>query len=827
MDWVYPHIAASLAEDRREEIIEYIPTLVKYLQQSEGQPRRDAARALAAVATCHPETEIYWIHDLIQQLGPEDRAVNRHLIRAIRGLMHSDSISQTPPPTRRTATYSMWRSDAFDLVDETDPTEPNDRPNPWRSDIFSIIPETDTRVRIHDRVMERQIIVDSSQEIEKEEVDLDEFDYPVDFGFKFHTDQLRLPTANEVFVRDQDNSIISDYRTISDGPVSFQADTYTVEIPGPFKSYLQFERKVEFQPPEEKGGVKLHWPTNTEIKIGFRSHHEQPSGTITTSSDPREMMIALSRLGSALKTTSSERSYPTLRAHPPIIELGEQLSIPPNIGSTETGVVVEVPEEYQYIFTVAPLAYYLGARIVPGETAQIVTKSGFIHPLGNCYEEFEEEVARVLKQSFVFDCLVRTEGFYKVELAERNSVEALLDVDLQNLYGTPLYERLEVALETPFEYFEPHMPTWRADTTVVPEPESVEALPFLVTDMSTIRTRSVSEVSITSQQTTGAVGELFRGEYDGEVKPHSEHPKGTENECSSREARTTQIEVPETSQDVINRRWVGDGVPVNASKAIVEGFRNDISTPNIDSQLRVAVVVNDSGMREESSVMDIYREEAVLPVNIDFHMDLTKADLRDLLSEEIDLLHYIGHVTEDGIRCVDGALDVSSVDNIQVRTFILNACHSHHQGSRLVEGGAAGGIVTIGDVVNSIALKMGRRLAGLLNRGFTLANAVKVAKQSSPHRRQYIVLGNGGITLSQSDNGLPLVYSVAETDTDSLSVSTTAYPSGQFKLGTIMRGYWRDNNVHQLALGDLGQTELTMEEFRQYVDLDSPTVQWE
>ena len=37
--------------------------------------------------------------------------------------------------------------------------------------------------------------------------------------------------------------------------------------------------------------------------------------------------IALSTLSSALKTTSVERSYPTLRGHPPALELGDALDV--------------------------------------------------------------------------------------------------------------------------------------------------------------------------------------------------------------------------------------------------------------------------------------------------------------------------------------------------------------------------------------------------------------------------------------------------------------------------------------------------------------------
>jgi hypothetical protein len=44
--------------------------------------------------------------------------------------------------------------------------------------------------------------------------------------------------------------------------------------------------------------------------------------------DAEDVMMAILTFRSALKTTSPERSFPTLRGHPPAIELNDRLEIP-------------------------------------------------------------------------------------------------------------------------------------------------------------------------------------------------------------------------------------------------------------------------------------------------------------------------------------------------------------------------------------------------------------------------------------------------------------------------------------------------------------------
>jgi len=78
------------------------------------------------------------------------------------------------------------------------------------------------------------------------------------------------------------------------------------------------------------------------------------------------MMEAVSALPSALKTTSPERTWPTLRGHPPLLELGDRLEIPDAIDPPDGEISLTVPREYASVYQAAPLAFFLGATIRPG-----------------------------------------------------------------------------------------------------------------------------------------------------------------------------------------------------------------------------------------------------------------------------------------------------------------------------------------------------------------------------------------------------------------------------------------------------------------------------
>jgi len=138
------------------------------------------------------------------------------------------------------------------------------------------------------------------------------------------------------------------------------------------------------------------------------------------------MMEAVSALPSALKTTSPERTWPTLRGHPPLLELGDRLEIPDAIDPPDGEISLTVPREYASVYQAAPLAFFLGATIRPG-TEPMLETSRFEYSLSTP-RSFEDEIAHLLKRFFFLDAIVRMDGMFRYELPERASLEDDLPV---------------------------------------------------------------------------------------------------------------------------------------------------------------------------------------------------------------------------------------------------------------------------------------------------------------------------------------------------------------------------------------------------------------
>jgi hypothetical protein len=249
-------------------------------------------------------------------------------------------------------------------------------------------------------------------------------------------------------------------------------------------------------------------------------------------------MAGISTFGTALKTLTPERSFPTLRGHPPTFAIGDSVDIPSELAPPDTGVVIEIPESYESAFTVASLAYYLAATVEPGSTPTLHLGNGRSYALDA--EGLETTVAQTLKQSLLLDCVVRTEGLYEIPLAERQALEsatpgidtrtvdpsAFPDIidrlpPLRQLYHWPLAERLDAYLQLEYDDVVDVLPDWHLEAVVQPSPEYAEALPFLADRLATVRTRSPFGNREFHTETNGATNGATNGDtYRRRSEPH-------------------------------------------------------------------------------------------------------------------------------------------------------------------------------------------------------------------------------------------------------------------------------------------------------------------
>ncbi|WP_117595291.1 hypothetical protein [Haloprofundus halophilus] len=661
-------------------------------------------------------------------------------------------------------------------------------------------------IEVVDPVERHRYELGTPNPVDPEPVDTDEFRFPVDAAVSFRTSSLTLPTVVPIYVRDTDGTMLahvtpSDSLTLPDGE-------YAVELCTPIKMYLRVSSGLTVDRTQQR----LDFGAETTVSLGGRSHHEHPAGTITVGDSVEDVMRAVSLFGSAMKTTTPERSYPTLRGHPPTVELGETFDAPDDVVAPETGIRIELPRERSYVHTAAPLAYYLGARVEPGPVARLVTDSGFEHRLDTC-EGVEKELERVLRHVFFLDCLCRTEGLYKVDLHERRAVESTADIDFERLYELPSDERLEAYLSIPCETLEPHQPEWKLVSHVAPTAQSAELLPFLVDDLAIVRTPTKTEASTAPKIQVDAVQEFLRDS--------DEFTRSTAAQPSSMEF------VEPESADSVEQAWVGDGAPVGANKATIEAYRNRLSrTVADDDDIDIVVVCNDAQMSEERDDIDrVYGSRDELPFDVRIHRSLTTDELAEVLREETEFLHYIGHIDDGGFECTDGRLDARELDDVGVDAFLLNGCTSYEQGLSLIEAGAIGGIVTLSDVINSGAVRIGSTLARLLNGGFPLSVALEIARGESIVGNQYVVVGDGGLAIAQAESGTPLLCVVEECeDSERYTVQIRGYPTDRSGMGGLILPYVSSNEEYTLNSNSQLSFEVSKSELAELLQLEEMPV---
>ncbi|PSQ03274.1 hypothetical protein BRC94_00080, partial [Halobacteriales archaeon QS_5_70_17] len=270
--------------------------------------------------------------------------------------------------------------------------------------------------------------------------------------------------------------------------------------------------------------------------------------------------------------------------------------------------------------------------------------------------------------------------------------------------------------------------------------------------------------------------------------------------------------------DSIEHVWIGEGYPMGAAKPTVEAQRRRLDAkPSGD--IGVAVVVNDPEMRAETAVRDRYGLRELVQFDVGTHEALSQEELASLLAEDRDFVHFVGHVDDRGLQCADGYLDAAALDDVGTRAFVLNACESYTQGVRLVEAGAIAGVVTLAEVANLPATKVGRMLARLLNAGFSLGAALDVLSTQTITGRQYSVVGAPGLTLTESRGSTPILADVTRTDDNRFRLSLHGYATTPMGMGAVYTPNIAANERQYLNSGHVAEFAVTAGQLREFLDL--------
>ncbi|WP_436346663.1 hypothetical protein [Natronorubrum sp. FCH18a] len=658
---------------------------------------------------------------------------------------------------------------------------------------------TEDGLEIIDPIERHRYRLTTHKSVTLEPMNPDQIQYPVDSAIKFTTEMITLPTNDMVYVRDGDGEMVAEVRPSKQAMLP--RDEYTLDLSGPIKVYACVESEIQIYSDTDR--TYITFGSSTQVALGARSYHRRPAGTITTTTDPTDVMRAVSAFGSALKSTAPERSYPTQRGHPPAIELGNELAIPDEFESPETGVRIEVPPTLGHVFVVTPLAYYLGAEVVPDSAPRVCTASGFTYELDGD-GGFEATVERVLKQVFLLDCILRTEGATPLSLPEREAIEPDLTFDIESLYDRPLAEQLETYLSESVDTVEPHLPKWRLKTHLTPDGENIEFLPFITDRLSIVSVQKETQTKVIDRTQKTAIEGFTRGAST----------RSTASVRGAKNVSTTEYSIP-----TIEQLWNDAGSSSVKSTAPLSAFQNNIGRKPTEDPIAIEVVCNDQNMRKElQTVNGVYGSHKELPFDVTVHYDLCREEFTDVLSREKDFFHYIGHIDHDGYQCSDGKIDGEVIESVGAKAFLLNACQSYEQGLHLVEAGSMGGIVTFGDVVNSGAISIGETIARLLNQGFPLYAALEISRKENVTGEQYRIVGDGITTIAQSKTRTPTLCSVSANE--GTSVELTMYVSSTTGKGGLFKPYLEPISLYHVLPGKTEQIQVTKPQLTEFFELE-------
>jgi len=691
------------------------------------------------------------------------------------------------------------------------------------------------RLRIIDNIESRQLTFTPGEGGQLSVTDVDrEWFVPVDRAAALGVSSLWLPTKWDSFLRAPDGTLLAD---IPAGEAGTVTDEAVVEVTtAPIKIY--FASRGGLRVSTVDGQTRLEGVGGTPLVLGVRSPHEQPARTITVPPTPEGYMRGISEFGAALKTASPERTFPTLRGYPPEIQIGSELDIPQGPQRPETGVTLRLPRTAGTVFAAAPLAYFLGAEIEPGQSPRLELDGNRTVRIDAFGATTSEALHRLLVHTFTLDCIARTEGQYPMELSARRTVEAAgVQLDWAALYQQPLADRLATYLSVDLATVEDAAPDWRLTADIPETDDSAPLLPHLANELADVRPypddhypseswekASTGQPSV-SEQVNNATDTLLR-----DSEPHSP--------VTSVESATQRVPQsggdPSATPDVFRIRhadsilqvYAGSGVPIGANKVTEESYLRHLSeTPDENAALRVVVVCNDTEMLAEARVEEIYSSAPLLSVTGELRTDLTVDSLRDLLQSDIDLLHYIGHVSESGLSCADGHLDIGDLDTVSTQLFILNGCRSFRQGEKLVENGALAGVGTLQNVNNQVATEMGKKIAQLLQHGWPLAGALSLLRFDAIAGQEYTVLGDGTAEFVSADSGVPACCIVEPTPDGNYRISIDTYLTRVRHLGTIFRPSFGEDNVYHLAGGEVSQWVTDETELRELFERENAPVQ--
>jgi len=392
---------------------------------------------------------------------------------------------------------------------------------------------------------------------------------------------------------------------------------------------------------------------------------------------PTDRAEAISYLGSSIKEYSPERTWPNLRGHPPRFERGPELDIPNELELPHTGIRITVPSNNADLYRIAPLAYYLGARVEIGETAALHLPNGYSEPLTTTRHSLEERVTRIVAKCFLLDVIARQDGYVPLPYASGEAVSQHLSFIPEALAEESLTTQLMEYLEAPTDPVLDALPRWTSTAYLRPHAEDIIFIPYLLDSMARIYVADTPPT--TAEARTRAPSRPYSVAYSHPAVPSggvSLSTAGFENRLAS-------------------------GVP-QIDDAVVEFVTSD---PGYAAELRAGLA--DAPFRDRADSIDVIENPST-------------ATLHALFSSTADLLILDLPASGGVFSCTDGRFDLDTLPNIRPRAIVIDSAHTDSGTLRaLVEAGGVNALAAPSVTTSDVGL----RLLGSLLAGHTFSSA--------------------------------------------------------------------------------------------------------
>lgn len=512
----------------------------------------------------------------------------------------------------------------------------------------------------------------------------------------------------------------------------------------------------------ERSGAFVSFDAPTPVAIGFRSNSDFPDATVRVPRTPAGVATAIGTFSAALRTTSADVSFPTMRGFPPLVAFGEE-SIPASVRDRVPDVDAEIvtPPSVADLFAVAPLATYTGGSVSVGDREAAIVR------LGDAERELPEAPAvapaarRLLHRLVGLDCLVRNAGEYGSDLAE---LDALPDGVAADWYDAPPGARFERYLASDLDATVEALPPFHYTATVEPDIERAPLLPHLQNDLCPVR---------------------LPGEPAGAGPPTRPYATHAVVGAVDRAAVATD----------------GDEMAVEARPT---AYPNRLREGPSEPRVVCTSPDRDDAARLERAARNYRQREQTAP-SVDVEPGVGTDDLAAILEERTSAVQYVGDCDPDrGLRCADGWLDPGSVA-VGAVVVLLDAPRSLGAARTLVDRGAVAAVCTDADD----RLRAAPSLLGLVLDRAEVGGATALARATDAVADHVRVVGDGAYSMQAH----PFLYAtVSESGTaerrpfgyEVRAMTTT--PGTVFKFGSSRARLGGNPTVAQLSVASLRET---------------------